>query len=184
MRRRHQIVHRADSTDESQKRSQKAAPISIKDVNKWLTAVREFEKIIVVDIIQSEYEASGAGRYIAMLRTLTPEQLSNELEGHLSEGMNAIIDSEAVGSAIAETNASGFYVDDYHVTKTAFDETATECRISVDWHASGDSDPDKTYCGDEIVGTAVVILNDRGQLKFEDIAASRKDDSDGYDSLV
>jgi len=181
MQRRHRIVHRADSTDTRQKGSQKTAPITLPQVNAWVAAVRHFEEAIVKGIINSERSAALKEGFIAYLKTLNKSEMAHEVDRHVADASDDIIGSEEAGSAMAETNASGFYVDDYQVTDVVIDESTKECRISVTWHASGDADPDKSYFGDEIAGTATGILDDFGDFRFVEVSAGRVDDDEEYD---
>jgi hypothetical protein len=178
MQRRHRIVHRSDSTDNRQKGSQKTAPITLAEVNGWLGAVRRFTDTIVAGIITSERTAARKEGYVAFLKTLNPQELANEIDRHVADQSDDVIDSEEASSAVASTNASGFYVDDYHVTNIVIDDEEKECRIELTWHATGESDPDKSYFGDEIAGTAVAILDDSGDFRFEEVSAARDDDEE------
>jgi len=178
MERRHRIVHRSDSTDTRQTGRQKAAPIAMDEVNRWLGAVRKFASAIVEGIITTERTEARKEGYIAYLKTLNAEELGHEIDHHVADRSDRIIDSDEASSAMASTNASGFYVDDYHVTSISIDEAEKQCRIEMTWHSTGESDPDKSYFGDEIAGTAVAILDDEGRLDFEEVSAARVDDDE------
>ena len=88
--------------------------------------------------------------------------------------MNNLLDVDEVASVIATSNAFGWSVDDYSIGKVDIDNNIVVAQLS--FHASGDQDPDKMYCGDEIEGCATVLIDEEGCVEFEDVMASMKDE--------
>jgi hypothetical protein len=113
---------------------------------------------------------------VAYLLALGEKRLLKEIDDQISESSDDLLDAEIACVAIAETNASGFYVDDYQVRDYEIDENKSVCRIRITWHASGESDQEKPYSGDQITGSAVAILNDASDLHFEQVSAERVDE--------
>ncbi len=178
MERRHRIVHRSDSTDTRQTGRQKTAPITMDEVYRWLGVVRKFASVIVDGIITAERTEARKEGYIAYLTTLNEEELMYQIDQHVADRSDRIIDFEEASSAMAATNASGFHVDDYHVTGISINKAEKKCRIEMTWYATGETDPDKSYFGNEIAGTAVAILDDEGRLHFEEVSAARVEGDD------
>jgi hypothetical protein len=49
--------------------------------------------------------------------------------------------------------------------------TNDTCVVDISWHASGDQDQDKPYCGDSISGTAQAIIDDDENISYRAIEA-------------
>jgi hypothetical protein len=91
-----------------------------------------------------------------------------------SDVTEQIAESDALAGTISETNALGFVVDDVEVMSVCC--RGAQVLVSVCWAATGDQDEDKMFCGDEIVGTADVILDDETTgVTVENIVAEKKD---------
>ena len=113
--------------------------------------------------------------YIDKLRRLTKEELENEIDGKIADSYGELINSEGASSAIAVTNAFGWGCDEYEVTN--IDVQEDECVVDISWHASGDQDEDKPFCGDSISGTAQAVIDDDGNVSYRDIEA----ETDSYE---
>ena len=107
------------------------------------------------------------GTALAALRSLSDELNSS------AQLQQALLNSDEVSAAIAETNADGWILDDIDVCSVEPCYAAghmSGLRARIDWNASGDQDPDRAYCGTSAKGTAVVCLEDDGTLTVEDVS--------------
>ena len=79
-------------------------------------------------------------------------------------------DSDAMNDTIAMTNATGFVVDEVEVVGARY--LGARVLVYVRWAAAGDQEEDKIFCGNVIVGTADVILDDEApRVIVENIVA-------------
>ena len=121
-----------------------------------------------------ELESAGSNSFIQLLRSLSEDALNTAIDDILSKKIHEIADDESVSSAIAETNATGFYPDDYHIDDIdLFGDDAA--RVNFSFHLSGEHDPenDRMFSGDEIIGEGVLVINAEGHSSFESIRADR-----------
>ena len=107
--------------------------------------------------------------YIAHLKSLSKEQLDSEIDGKIADSYHELVNSEGASSAIAVTNAFGWGCDEYEVI--SIELTDDECLVEISWHASGDQDGDKPFCGDTISGTAQAVIDDDEKVSYRDIDA-------------
>lgn len=119
--------------------------------------------------------------FLAYLRTLRGDALRSAVDDKIADAQQSILDDDVVSGLMAETNAMGFSVDDYHIESIDFDESG--CRVTLSWHASGDQDEDRPYHGSKISGTAVAVIDDNGGVEFEEISGDidRDDEPDEGD---
>lgn len=90
-----------------------------------------------------------------------------ELISSLIEEEIQFIDSEdPVASLIAETNAFNFYVDDFSIEKITFEDDSL-VNVSFLFHMTGENDADKPYCGDEINGTGLAIVDSEKNIDID-----------------
>ena len=113
--------------------------------------------------------------YIAHLKTLSKEQLDNEIDSKIADSYHELINCEGASSAIAGTNAFGWGCDEYEVSDIEL--TEDECIVNITWHASGDQDEDKPFSGDAISGTAQAVIDDDEKLSYRDVDA----EADSYE---
>lgn len=114
--------------------------------------------------------------FLKQLRSLHTEALRGAVDDKIADAQQAILDDDSISGLMAETNSTGFYVDDYHIEAIDFDEAT--CRVSLSWHASGDQDEDRPYHGDEISGTAVALIDDNGNVEFDEISGEIVNEDD------
>ena len=84
MSRRHQIVHQADRSDVPGRGRQRAASISVKSVERWITAVTTFGHVLIAHVIDKEFRVKfldGGG---------DPEQLEAVITSHYDEVLAAL----------------------------------------------------------------------------------------------
>jgi Fic family protein len=121
-----------------------------------------------------ELESAGSSSFIQLLRSLSEDALNTAIDDILSKKILELPDDESISSAIAETNAIGFYPDDYHIDDIdLFGDDAA--RVNFSFHLSGehDSEHDRMFSGDEIIGEGVMVINAEGHSLFENIRADR-----------
>jgi hypothetical protein len=84
-----------------------------------------------------------------------------------------LVDSEAVSSCIAETNASGFYADEVEAIDTGpLDISDMTIPFQARVHFTGEQGGDQMYCGDSIYATVT------GRLEYDGESWSVADDYD------
>ena len=88
---------------------------------------------------------------------------------------NALIESDEAGSAIADTNAVGYCIDDIEVVSAQF--VGARLAVKINWTAEGEQNPDAMFAGNEIFGTAEVMLGDE-PMTVERITVENKDYSE------
>jgi hypothetical protein len=107
--------------------------------------------------------AVEAGSYLDQLRRLSEKDRMAEVQSKIDDTMHEIIDTEAFSSAMAETNAAPWDVGECDVTDIQFDDENDTCVVRLMYNASGDQDPDKMYCGTEITGEAVAVIDSKAR---------------------
>jgi hypothetical protein len=117
--------------------------------------------------------------FIKHLRSLNKEELESEIDEILSGVVDDIVDDDSVASVTAETNATGWGLDEYSVESIVLDTDPVE--VHINYSASGDQDEDAASHGTEIHGEAVALIDHNGNVKITDVSAaidSVDDDSD------
>ena len=112
--------------------------------------------------------SSGDG-YLAYLRGLPRDALEQEIDSKMADNQYALINEGEVCSAIAETNAAGWGVDDYEVED--IDVADDACRVKINWSAQGKQLEEKPFCGSEVKGQAEVVIDDRGEVTYGEVTA-------------
>ena len=124
---------------------------------------------------QQPLDGEGGTSFIHKLRSMSDDAQREAIDDLLADHVPKLADDEAVSGSIAETNAAGFYVDDYSdVDIDLFDDD--EARVSFHFHMSGDHDQDRMFSGDEIHGSAVLVIDTSGTCSFDEVRAERVDD--------
>lgn len=108
--------------------------------------------------------------YINHLRTLAPDELDAEIDERIAETKDDIVDAEAFCSAMAGTNASGYSVEEYDVKSIKVEDD--HCMVSLTYSATGEQADEKMYCGSEIRGTAVAVIDDTRGVEYRDVTAT------------
>jgi len=107
--------------------------------------------------------------YIDTFKTKPPAQQDSEIDDKISGSYHELIHTEAAASATASTNASGWFCDEYYDVEFEIEEDTIV--VTLGWHATGDQDSDKGYCGTTISGNATAKINSDGGVTFEDVSA-------------
>jgi hypothetical protein len=76
----------------------------------------------------------------------------------------------AVASAMADTNATGYSLDDYEVTKFTFEDN--KLNVFFEFTISGEDDEEHAPTGNVIEGTGSVSINEHDEVVFGDVSAS------------
>jgi hypothetical protein len=109
------------------------------------------------------------GNFIDFLKNLDEEEQKESLEELLEEAGYDIVNDEVVGSAIAETNATGYNVEQYEINDIEIGDD--EVTVSFNFYLSGHQDPDKPHGGDAIHGEALAIIDGERNLSTEVLSA-------------
>jgi Fic family protein len=126
--------------------------------------------------LSAELKSPNEITFVDRLRSLSNAELTLAIDDILSENVGKLEEDESVSSAMAMTNATGFGVDDYQFRiedLDLFDDN--EARVYLTFHLSGehDWDSDRMYSGDEIEGSAVLVVEDAEHAHFEEVEAGR-----------
>lgn len=103
--------------------------------------------------------------YIDYLIGLDKEKQKGSLSDLITEELWDIDGCAAVSSAIAETNATGFYVDDCWIDD--FEIGDDEITVSFSFHMTGEQDPDKAFHGYKIDGNGTAIIDGEKKVEIE-----------------
>jgi hypothetical protein len=115
-------------------------------------------------------------KYIQHLRGLSKSALETEIDSKIADNYHDIIHDEALSGPTAETNADGWGMDTYEVIDKAedIDLSSSRVQVNITAQACGDQDPDKPWCGDVIDVEATAVIDDEGDVSFDDVVAAVK----------
>jgi Fic family protein len=125
------------------------------------------------------------GNFIHTLRSLSLTALHHAIDAILADLTDQLPDEDSVISAMAETNATSFGVDDYHIGDVdLFDDE--KARVEFSFHLTGEHGDDHFFSGDEVEGHGVLVIGPDGVGSLTDVTAQRvfdgiEDESDGFD---
>jgi hypothetical protein len=153
---------RADSDDEL-----------VKLIEKVLTS-SEVVSLAQSLIALSNEAANGPTNFVLHLKDLAESDRQSAIDEKIEATYYQILDSEAAASAIAETNAGGWGVDNYQIQD--IDLRGEECIVKLSYSASGEQDMEKPSSGDTITGTAEAVIDSRGTVDYREITASVEED--------
>jgi hypothetical protein len=147
--------------------------------------VKLVEKVLtsseIVSLAQSlialSNEAETSSNYIQYLKGLAEPDQRAAIDEKIADTYHEILDSEAFISATAETNASGWGMDEYEILDLNLGEA--ECSVKLSYSASGEQDMEKPSSGDSITGTAEAAIGSHGAVDYREITAevANKDSS-------
>jgi hypothetical protein len=120
--------------------------------------------------------ANHTPTFVDRLRSLGDTELRDVIDTIAADHVADLSEHDEVASAMAVTNATGFGIDDYHITDIdidLFDDE--EARVRIDFHLSGDHDweSDRVFSGDEITGSAIMLVRGPDDVSFVVVSASR-----------
>lgn len=107
--------------------------------------------------------------YVEYLRSLSEPYRQTIVDARIADTCYEIADSDEFNSAIAETNATDFVVDEYDIED--IDVDGGECVVKLVFSASGEQREDKFYCGERIVGDCKAVIDSEGRVEYRDIHA-------------
>jgi hypothetical protein len=131
-------------------------------------------------LIALSNEAHTRTHFVQRLKGLPEAERQAAIDEKIAETYHQIVDSEAFVNAIAETNASGWGVDDYEVEHIDLGET--ECVVKLNFSASGDQEQEKMYAGDRMSGTAEAVIDATGAVEYREITAEVEHDPEDQDA--
>lgn len=111
--------------------------------------------------------------YVDRFRLMTKDDQAEEIDDKIGGTFHQLVDSEEVAGAIATTNAFGWMSDTYEVE--SYDIEQEKIRVKISWSAVGEQDDDRTYHGDKLNGSAVAVIDQQGEVSYEDVGASVED---------
>jgi hypothetical protein len=129
-----------------------------------------------VCVIRDLLACVEAGSYVEYLRGLSKADLRIEIDSRVADTHHEIADSEEFNSTIAETNATGFTIDEYEVQDIYVGPD--ECVAKITFSSSGDQLEDKWHYGNVITGEAEVVFDMEGRMEYRNITA-KVDHGDG-----
>lgn len=134
--------------------------------------VRHEEKINLLDYYAKLINFKN-NNYISYLNSLLRKEQDEEIDQKILDTYQKIIDTEGFAGAMADTNAYGWFIDDYKITKIDIDEE--ECTVLLTFNASGTQDDDRGFSGNEITGEAEAIIDESGKVTYKTIKAEVDD---------
>lgn len=113
------------------------------------------------------------------LMAMSEEDREGAVSDLIGNHIHVLLDTEAVSSETATTNAFDWYIDEHDIQITSL--TSEECRVNVTFSAAGEQDEDKMHHGDSLAGTATAVINANGAVEFEDVTAEKNGPDDDFD---
>jgi hypothetical protein len=107
--------------------------------------------------------------YLDYLRRLTPGDLEGVVDDLVADTNGDLLASAEAAGAMAETNATGWAVDDYEVQ--AIDLGQGECVVSLTFKAAGQQQAELAPCGDRISGKAEAVIDSLGDVTYQNVSA-------------
>jgi hypothetical protein len=112
---------------------------------------------------------SEPDNYLEYLRRLSPGDLEGVVDDLVAGTNGELLASPEATGAMAETNATGWAVDDYEVQ--AIDLEEGECVVSLTFKATGVQRVELAPCGDRISGEAEAVIDSRGDVTYQNVSA-------------
>ncbi len=120
-----------------------------------------------------------AGDLLFQLYGMNEEEREERVQALIDDSILRVLDSEAVASEIAMTNAFGWVIDEFEVEIMGLD--ANGCHARVTFVASGDHDEDRMFSGDQVRGTVDAVIDAEGRVEYGEVDAHRVGpDDDGF----
>jgi hypothetical protein len=111
--------------------------------------------------------------------------LHEAIEDLISEHVIDVENAQEIRAVIAETNATGYHVDDWKIGSDADIDLSSddEMRVPISFHLTGDNDhdSDRSFSGALISGNALVVIDGAGAVSFVDISGAVVDRTAGTD---
>lgn len=107
--------------------------------------------------------------YLQQFAAFSPRAQEEEIEAKLQERFSDIAEEQAFVDCAAESNADNWAVESYDVLD--YEVTETGIRINLAYDGLGDHSDSDVNGANQIEGTAIAIIDDDGELWFEDVTA-------------
>ena len=107
--------------------------------------------------------------YLQQFAAFSPRAQEEAIETKLEERYSEIAEDQAFVERAAESNADNWAVEEYDVLD--YEVAETGIRITLAYDGLGDRSENDVEAANHIEGTAVAIIDDDGELWFEDITA-------------
>ena len=124
-------------------------------------------------------EKCGSPRYLHLLDS---DALKWEVDSLVANTNHAIVDDNMVIDEMTNTNACGWWLDDYEIDSIEKHDDGT-ITADMTFHLTGDQLDDKMYSGTEISGRATVTISSEGAVTYE-VTEVETDQDEGDDSVV
>jgi hypothetical protein len=108
-----------------------------------------------------------AADYVLYLQGLSTKELAAVVERRVADARDVLVDDDAVATRLAQSNSTMWGCDEFDISDVQL--SGVECRAKVRFHASGEPDADRMYCGSELYGSATVVIDNWGHVGFEDV---------------
>lgn len=117
--------------------------------------------------------------YIEQLKKLTKSELETEIDSKISDTGHHLLDTDAVASEMASSNATGWGLDVFEVIDVDISHP-DKARVKIGFTLSGDQNNDQSFCGTAIEGEALAIIDADGDVSYSNVTAERDlgDDSE------
>lgn len=132
----------------------------------------------LVEELPDLVEALEEMTLLERLQSLPIAERAAELDDLISNSYDEITNSEEFQIAEGDTNATMFMMDEYSIDDVVFERDA--CRVHLRYSASGDQMDERMSLGDTIVGKAVAVIDDDGNVDYQEITASAEDSWDDH----
>ncbi len=110
--------------------------------------------------------------YVDRLRAMGVQERTELVGEMFDEAGFDILNSDEVCSAMAETNATEFDMDEILIGDITFDNDDNTCTVEFQFSAHGEyANDDRMFCGDTINGSGKAVISAGGELTFEEISA-------------
>lgn len=130
------------------------------------------EKQLMARKVSNQLE-DNEPNFIKRISLLAKDEAMNEIELAISDVTYELIDEEPVSNAIADTNTFAWEIDDYNIE--SFQINDDHISATVNFSCSGEQDEDKMFHGNHIDGKATALIDENGDVAFEEIFARLQD---------
>ncbi len=171
-------------TDEFHARAANGASISLagslaETLKKLSVRVSKTQEAVEDAIIARRRKINWAerrGKYVEYLKDLSEEDLHWEIDSKIADTQYDLLENEYVCGTMAETNATDWQIDNYEIRDVDIDDQ--RAKVEITFHATGEQDDehDRAYYGTRISGTAMVEINEFGEVRYTVHEAEVDDD--------
>lgn len=139
----------------------------------------------VGDIIDLQWWVENES-FVDRLKAMPEKERREEIDELLNRANYDILNSDEVNSAIADTNASGFDIDDVQISQIKFDDENRICIVDFTFEVTGEQEDEKPDTGSTIKGSGEAWIERSGELTIDHVSATVDrtgyyDEDDEYD---